>query len=179
MSLSISGSLWVSYPSKLGKVEQNPNSTVRDHPRGMKAITVDAKGRMTLPSEFKEYLTRLGDTKVFITTTDLKLIKIFPLSTWDYNENFFENETEDAETAAQLKFLANDMGGDSGIDSNGRLLLPQQLRDHFGLENTQVRVECQKGFFKVYTQQQYELYKAKVVDGLDAKNAKLEAKGMR
>ena len=160
-------------------MEQNPNPTVRDHPRGMRVITVDSKGRMTLPSEFKEYLTRLGDTKVFITTTDLKLIKIFPLSTWEINENFFDTQTEDAVTAAEIKFLANDMGGDSGIDSNGRLLLPQQLRDHFGLENTQVRVECQKGFFKVYTQQFYEEYKAAAVQRLTEKNAMLEAKGMR
>ena len=134
---------------------------------------------MTLPVEFKEFLTRLGDTKVFITTTDLKLIKIFPLSAWDYNENFFEEQKEEALTAAQIKFLANDMGGDSGIDSNGRLLLPQQLRDHFGLENTQVRVECQKGIFKVYTQKYYEEYKAAVLQGLPEKNALLEAKGMR
>ena len=145
----------------------------------MRVVTVDAKGRMTLPSEFKEYLTRLGDTKVFITTTDLKLIKIFPLSTWEINENFFDTQTEDAVTAAQVKFLANDMGGDSGIDSTGRLLLPQQLRDHFGLESTQVRVECQKGFFKVYTQQYYEEYKAAAVLSLAEKNAALEAKGMR
>ena len=142
-------------------------------------VTVDTKGRMTLPAEFKEYLTRLGDTKVFITTTDMKLIKIYPLSTWECNENFFENETQDAMTAAQLQFLANDMGGDSGIDANGRLLLPQQLRDHFGLENTQVRVECQKGFFKVYTAQYYEEYKAGVLQGLAEKNVKLEEKGMR
>ena len=160
-------------------MELIPNFSVRDHPRGMKVVTVDAKGRMTLPAEFKEYLTRLGDTKVFITTTDLKLIKIFPLSTWEYNENFFEAETEDAVTAAEIKFLANDMGGDSGIDSNGRLLLPQQLRDHFGLENSQVRVECQKGYFKVYTPAYYEEYKAAVVQRLAEKNAKLEAKGMR
>jgi DNA-binding transcriptional regulator/RsmH inhibitor MraZ len=145
----------------------------------MRVVTVDTKGRMTLPVEFKEYLTRLGDTKVFITTTDLKLIKIFPLSAWDYNENFFEEQKEDAVTAAQLKFLANDMGGDSGIDSNGRLLLPQQLRDHFGLENTQVRVECQKGIFKVYTQQYYEEYRAAALQGLQEKNVLMEAKGMR
>ena len=159
-------------------MEEKPNSTVRDHPRGMKVVTVDTKGRMTLPVEFKEYLTRLGDSKVFITTTDLKLIKIFPQSTWESNENFFDNEKQDAKIAAELQFLANDMGGDSGIDANGRLLLPQQLRDHFGLENTQVRVECQKGFFKVYTAQHYLEYKATVLAGLDEKNAKLEAKGM-
>ena len=145
----------------------------------MKAVTVDAKGRMTLPAEFKEYLTRLGDTKVFITTTDLKLIKIFPLSTWEDNENFFEKQTDDAALAEQIKFIANDMGADSGIDSNGRLLMPQQLRDHFGLENTQVRVECQKGFFRVYTQQYYEEYRAQAMQGLAEKNDALKAKGMK
>ena len=142
-------------------------------------VTVDAKGRMTLPVEFKEYLTRLGDTKVFITTTDLKLIKIFPLSTWEYNEDFFEKQTEDAALAEQIKFIANDMGADSGIDSNGRLLMPQQLRDHFGLENTQVRVDCQKGYFRVFTQKYYEEYRAQAMQSLAEKNAALIAKGMK
>ncbi len=145
----------------------------------MKVVTVDTKGRMTLPVEFKEYLTRLGDTKVFITTTDLKLIKIFPLSTWNDNENFFEKLTEDAARAERIRFIANDYGADSGIDSNGRLLMPQQLRDHFGLENTQVRIECQKGFFRVYTQKHYEEYKRQAEQTLEEDNAALIAKGMK
>jgi MraZ protein len=145
----------------------------------MKAVTVDAKGRMTLPVEFKEYLTKLGDSKVFITTTDLKLIKIFPLKTWEDNEKFFASLTDDAELAEQIKFIANDFGSDSGIDSNGRLLVPQQLRDHFGLENTQVRIDCQKGYFRVFTQQFYEEYRAKALEGLGEKNDKLKAKGMK
>jgi len=160
-------------------VEILPNSAPIDIPRGMKVVTVDAKGRMTLPVEFKEYLTRLGDTKVFITTTDLKLIKIFPLKTWDDNEKFFASQTDDAEIAEQIKFIANEFGGDSGIDSNGRLLMPQQLRDHFGLENTQVRIECQQEFFRVYTQQYYEEYRAKAMEDLLAKNALLKTKGMK
>lgn len=58
-------------------------------PHSIIQARVDDKGRLKLPAEFWEYLKQLGVEKVFITTVDLQLARIYPIPVWKSNENFF------------------------------------------------------------------------------------------
>ena len=66
-------------------------------PHSIAQARVDEKGRLKLPSEFLEYLKKLGVDKVFITTLDRELARIYPISVWKANENFFANAGDLAE----------------------------------------------------------------------------------
>src|SRR5258708_1421753 len=106
-------------------------------PHSIAQASVDDKGRLKLPSEFLEYLKSMGFTRVFITTVDLRLARIYPLPVWKSNLNLFESAGENAAAAERLAFLAKVFGGDAEIDSAGRVLLPVKLRETLGLEERQ------------------------------------------
>lgn len=125
-------------------------------PHSIAQASVDDKGRLKLPAEFLEYLEAIGVAKVFITTVDRRLARIYPLSVWKRNENLFDNAGENAAAAERLAFLAKVYGGDAEIDKSGRVLLPAKLREELGLEKQPVWLDFYNGRINIVTKQVYE-----------------------
>ena len=126
-------------------------------PRGIYPARVDEKGRLKLPSAFQEYLLKLGEQKVFITSLDMRIARLYPISIWKENEIVFEKASEaDPEGAEDVAFQANDVGRDSEVDPQGRVLIPQELRRSLGLESQPVWLDCYKGRINVYGKEVYE-----------------------
>ena len=125
-------------------------------PHSIAQASVDDKGRLKLPSEFLEYLKKMGFTQVFITTFDLRLARIYPLPVWKSNEKLFQNAGDNAGAAERLAFLAKVYGGDAEIDSAGRVLLPAKLRETLGLEKQPVWLDVYNGRINVVGKKIYE-----------------------
>ena len=126
------------------------------HPHSIAQASVDDKGRLKLPSEFLEYLEAIGVTRVFITTFDLRLGRIYPLPVWKRNEELFYNAGENAAAAERLAFLAKVYGGDAEIDKAGRVLLPAKLREALALEKQPVWLDVYNGRINLVTKKVYE-----------------------
>jgi DNA-binding transcriptional regulator/RsmH inhibitor MraZ len=75
---------------------------------------------------------------------------------WAANESLFAAAGEDAEYAAAVSFLADHFGADSDVDSQGRVLMPQELRKALELENQPVWLKCFNGRISVYSKSVYE-----------------------
>jgi MraZ protein len=116
-------------------------------PHSIAQASVDEKGRLKLPAEFLEYLEALKVTKVFITTFDQRLARIYPIAVWKVNEALFENSAEAA--AERLALLAKAYGGDAEIDKSGRVLLPAKLRETLDLEKQPVWLDVYHGRINV------------------------------
>jgi len=126
-------------------------------PRGFHPARIDEKGRLKLPAVFHEYLSQLGEKKVFVTTIDTVTARLYTSSVWAVNETFFENPGEDAaEWAESVAFVARHYGADSEIDSQGRLLVPQELRKDLGIENQAVWLGYDKGAIAIYGESMYQ-----------------------
>jgi MraZ protein len=135
-------------------VEEQPGNNVGgavpvEPPHSIAQARVDEKGRLKLPAEFLEYLKKMGVDKVFITTMDRELARIYPISVWKANENFFANAGELAELAEDVAYVAKFFGGDSEIDAQGRVLLPAALRRELELESQTVFLDCYNGRINV------------------------------
>ena len=133
-------------------------------PLSVAQARVDDKGRLKLPAEFAGYLKEIGVSKVFITTVDLELVRIYPTSLWNANEIFAENAGELKEDIEDLIYLAKHYGGNSEIDPQGRVLVPTELRRELGLESQPVWIDCQRnGRINVATKAVHEarLHRAK------------------
>ena len=127
-----------------------------EHPRGIYPARVDDKGRVKLPADFHRYLTEIGATRVFVTSFDERIGRIYPIPVWKQVEALLNSAGEDAENAEDLLFTANDLGGDVELDPQGRLLIPGPLRKAMSAENQPVWLEHQKGHIKLFGTEVYE-----------------------
>jgi MraZ protein len=103
--------------------------------RGRFEHTIDSKGRLSIPSKFRERY----DSRLVVTTYDGCLI-VYPNSEWRILEERvaglpeFKKETRDF-----LRFFYSS-AADCAIDKLGRILIPQTLREYAKLEKDVVIV---------------------------------------
>ena len=154
----------------------NPGSV--EHPRGIYPARVDEKGRIKLPVDFHKYLTEIGATKVFVTSFDARIGRIYPIPVWKQVEALLNNAGEDAENAEDLMFTANVLGGDVELDPQGRLLIPAPLRKAMKAENQPVWLEHQKGHIKLFGAEVYEQRQQRSERNRAAALAIFEKKGL-
>jgi MraZ protein len=160
--------------------ESGPERAVGvEPPRGLRQASVDSKGRLKLPVAIKEYLAEFGDTKVFITSLDGRIARIYPISTWRENEKVLENFTDDPFAAEDISFTAYELGADCDMDGEGRLLVPQELRRRLNLENQPVWLHCHKSRISVYNTQVYQEMQARAALQRQDKLQLLEKNGLK
>ena len=101
--------------------------------RGNHPARVDEKGRLKLPAEFKRRVDEVYGPQFFITSKDGERAEIWPLKEWERIEETLANSPS---SAAKQKFLdaTNYYGQQVEMDGQGRLLIPQLLRDKAGLK---------------------------------------------
>ena len=103
--------------------------------RGNHPTRVDEKGRLKLPADFRGQLEGGAEAKqvFYITSKDGKRAELWPIKAWEEIE---ANLAKIPSTnPAKRKFLdvTNYYGQMAEMDNQGRLLLPQILRDKAGL----------------------------------------------
>lgn len=148
-------------------------------PHSIAQARVDDKGRLKLPAEFWEYLKQLGVEKVFITTIDLRLARIYPIPLWKSNENLFANAGDLAELAEDVAYIAKYFGGDSEIDAQGRVLMPAALRKELNLESQPVWLDCYNGRINVAGKAIHEERFHRAMANLGEKVKTLATKGLK
>src|SRR5580700_6318194 len=154
-------------------------SIVAEPPLGIFQAKCDDKGRLKLPADFATYLKALEVDKVFITTVDMKLARIYPKRAWESNQNLFENAGDDAEIAQDVAFIANLYGAYSEIDPSGRVLVPTDLRRKLEIENQPVWLDYYNGRINVFGKKVYEERMQRAMVNLGDKVKALEKKGLK
>ena len=148
-------------------------------PHSIAQARVDDKGRLKLPAEFLEYLKKLGVDKVFITTVDRELARIYPISVWKANEFLFANAGDLAEVAEDVAYVAKVFGGDSEIDAQGRVLMPAALRRELALESQTVYLDCYNGRINVAGKSVHDARFHRAMANLGEKVKTLDKKGLK
>ncbi len=101
--------------------------------RGRYEYTIDAKGRVSIPSKFREILNQEYDDLLVITNYDFCLVA-FPHQEWSLIEEKVKNLSAlSKESRVFMRFFYSS-GIDCEIDKQGRLLIPQSLRDYANLQ---------------------------------------------
>lgn len=149
-----------------------------EHPRGIYPARIDDKGRLKLPVDFQRYLTQIGSEKVFVTSFDELIARIYPIPAWKEIETLLRTSGEDTESAEDLWFAANDLGGDAELDGQGRLLMPAKLRRALEIENQSVHLQHYKGHIRLYSEAVYEQMKQRSRADREEKLRIFEKKGL-
>jgi len=137
-------------------MDLNPTKLVEiEPPRGMSPARLDERGRMKLPVSLKEYLDKFPDRKLWVTSLDRTIGRIYPLFVWRQTEKFLDGLTEDPELAERLAFNAADLGEEVELDGQGRIVIPASLRKALGIEDQTVRLRVFRGYIEILSERMY------------------------
>jgi DNA-binding transcriptional regulator/RsmH inhibitor MraZ len=117
---------------------------------------VDDKGRLKLPVGFQSFVSALPEKKLFVTSLDRRIGQIYPIRVWRENKDFLYEYRENPKAAKRISFNAQDLGADSEMDNQGRVLLPPEMRRELGIENQNVRLFAYKGRIQILSEAIYE-----------------------
>jgi len=97
--------------------------------RGNHPTRVDDKGRLKVPAEFKRVIDEKYGQQFYITSLDGKSAQVYPFEEWERIEQKLASLS--TFNPAKKKFLdrVNYYGQQIEMDGQGRLLIPQLLRD--------------------------------------------------
>ncbi len=100
-----------------------------DRFRGSAPASVDEKGRLKVPSVFRAQIEEAFGPELFVTSIHGRNVLLYPLAMWRALEE--KLAALPAVHRAKNKFLerVNYYGQDAALDGQGRVLIPQILRD--------------------------------------------------
>ena len=103
--------------------------------RGIHQVSVDAKGRMSLPSRLRDELLQFEDPSVVVTIDpSTRCLLMYPLPEWEVIQAKLDKLPSFQPQARRLQRLLVGHATDLEIDKAGRILLPAPLREFAGLD---------------------------------------------
>ena len=108
--------------------------------RGANQLTIDAKGRMVMPTRYRVRLQETCAGKLVVTVDKQQFLLIYPLPDWEEIERKIMRLPS---TNPEIRLLQQVMVGqatDLELDGHGRLLLPPNLREFARLTRDAVLV---------------------------------------
>jgi MraZ protein len=123
--------------------------------RGSHITRVDEKGRLKLPAEFKRQIDEEYGGQFYITSRDGKVAEIHPMREWEEFERKLAAVPSFNPAKQKLLKWINYFGQTAEMDGQGRVLLPQLLREKANLLS-EVVVSGNETCLKVENHQGYE-----------------------
>lgn len=108
--------------------------------RGAIKVTLDAKGRLAIPTRHREPLQARCDGQLIVTVDRDHCLLIYPAPDWDEIERKLVRLPSLNKQVRRLKRLMLGHAADVEIDGHGRILLPRELREFAGLEKAAMLV---------------------------------------
>lgn len=119
--------------------------------RGRFQLTIDPKGRLSIPAKFRDVLRQDYEGKVIVVPhTEDACLEVHPLAEWERKEEDFRaRQLLDSEKrkASRLYFSR---ARDASLDGAGRILIPPDVREQAGLARDVMIVAGGERFFEVW-----------------------------
>src|ERR1700758_4899198 len=97
--------------------------------RGNHPTRVDEKGRLKVPAEFKRVIDEKYGQQYYITSLDGKVAQVYPFEEWEQIEQKLAGLSTFNPTKKKFLDRVNYYGQMVEMDGQGRLLIPQLLRE--------------------------------------------------
>jgi MraZ protein len=122
--------------------------------RGNHPTRVDEKGRLKVPAEFKRVVDEKYGQQFYITSLDGKSAQIYPFEEWERIEEKLSRLSTFNPTKKKFLDRTNYYGQQVEMDGQGRLLIPQLLREAADLKG-EVAVIGNLTYLEVRNLEQY------------------------
>jgi MraZ protein len=97
--------------------------------RGNHPTRMDEKGRLKVPAEFKRVIDEKYGQQFYITSLDGKVAQVYPFEEWERIEQRLASLPTFNPTKKKFLDRVNYYGQVVEMDGQGRLLMPQLLRE--------------------------------------------------
>jgi MraZ protein len=98
--------------------------------RGSYPTRVDEKGRLKVPADFKRVIDEKYGAQFYITSLDGKVAQVYPFEEWERIEQKLASLSTFNPTKKKFLDRVNYYGQMVEMDGQGRVLIPQLLRDN-------------------------------------------------
>ena len=102
--------------------------------RGASRLNLDAKGRLAIPTRYRERLNECCASELVITIDKDRCLLVYPLPEWQEIERKLNKLPSYNKAARNLQRLLVGHATEVDMDAQGRVLLPQTLREFAGLQ---------------------------------------------
>ncbi|MCU7862891.1 MAG: division/cell wall cluster transcriptional repressor MraZ [Candidatus Thiodiazotropha sp. (ex Lucinoma borealis)] len=120
--------------------------------RGVSSLNLDAKGRLAIPTKYRDQLVASCASELVITVDKDHCLLIYPKPTWLEIEDKLKALPSFDESSRNLQRLYIGNAHDIDMDSQGRILLPQELR-RFAELNKKVALVGQINKFELWDEE--------------------------
>jgi MraZ protein len=114
--------------------------------RGINSISIDGKGRLAIPSRYREALKQDQSSLVVTIDTEETCLLLYPARQWQVIEDNLQRMPSFNAAARRIQRLLIGHATDVELDGNGRILLPPLLRDYAHLDKRVVMIGQGKKF---------------------------------
>lgn len=102
--------------------------------RGATKITLDAKGRMAMPTRYRDRLHARSEGQVVVTVDPQRCLLIYPMRDWEDIERQLVRLPSSKKSIRFYKQMMVGYATEIDMDGSGRFLLPKELREFAGLD---------------------------------------------
>jgi MraZ protein len=102
--------------------------------RGVDTINLDGKGRFSIPTKYRTELQEYCDCKMVVTASRDRCLVLYPLPLWEDVESKLKKLPTLNDTAMRFKRFILGYASQCDMDAQGRILLPEKLREFAGLD---------------------------------------------
>ena len=109
--------------------------------RGANKVTLDAKGRLAMPTRYRERIVERSNGRLIATVDRAdRCLLIYPLPEWEEIELKLRRLPTLNPVARRLQRLMIGHATDLELDNNGRILVPPALREYAGISRDAVLI---------------------------------------
>lgn len=107
--------------------------------RGFSTHNIDSKGRLAIPSRYRDRLHAMAAGQLVLTLSPLdRSLWLYPLNEWELIEAKLAALSDFDKQSRRAKQMMRGYATDCAIDSQGRILIPNELREYASLEKQSV-----------------------------------------
>ncbi len=124
--------------------------------RGFNKISIDNKGRLAVPSRYRELIAVQAENSLVITLNPLdRSLWLYPLPEWDVIEDKLASLSDFDKQSRRTKQMMRGYATDCQLDSQGRILIPKELRSYADLTKQAV-ILGQGNKFEIWNEKAWE-----------------------
>jgi len=124
--------------------------------RGVNHLSLDSKGRLAIPTRYREVLTRHCNNQMIVTVDRDNCLLLYPFPDWEEIERKLVKLPSFNKQARRLQRLLVGHATECELDGAGRILLPPPLRE-FAALNKDVVMIGQGNKFEIWDAQTWNV----------------------